>query len=185
MLTQIALFLLETAATLWVSLFLFRFYVLWIGLNLHTTVGGIGAFVIGLTDWAVMPLRRVLPRIRSIDLSCLAAAWGVALGHSVIRSLLLGGHPAFLPWMVGSLFEILMAMVSGLTGLLIIHAILSWVSINPALNHLFDRLTAPLLRPVRRWVPLVAGVDVSVLVALLVLQVVNIVLTHLRANIWL
>jgi len=68
---------------------------------------------------------------------------------------------------------------------LIIHAILSWVSINPELNHLFDRLTAPLLRPVRRWVPPIAGVDVSVLVALLALQVVNIFLTHMRASVWI
>jgi YggT family protein len=185
MLTQIALFLLETVATLWVSLFLFRLYALLIGLNLHGGPGGIGAFVIALTDWAVLPLRRALPKIRHLDLACLIPAWGLEMAHSALRSMLLSGHFVLLNNLVGSLFELLMAMVSGLTGLLIIHAILSWVSVNPELNHFFDRLAAPLLRPVRRWVPPIAGVDLSVLVALLALQVVNIFLTHMRANLWI
>ena len=85
MLTQIALFLLETVATLWVSLFLFRLYALLIGLNLHGGPGGIGAFVIALTDWAVLPLRRALPKIRHLDLACLIPAWGLEMAHSALR----------------------------------------------------------------------------------------------------
>ena len=116
---------------------------------------------------------------------CSSDLWGLEMTHSALRSMLLSGHIVLLNTLVGSLFELLMAMVSGLTGLLIIHAILSWVSVNPELNHFFDRLAAPLLRPVRRWVPPIAGVDLSVLVALLALQVVNIFLTHMRANLWI
>ena len=82
-----------------------------------------------------------------------------------------------------ALFELASSALSGLTGLLIIFALMSWVSANPDIQYFLDKLTQPFLSPIRKIVPPIAGVDISILIALLLLQVINIVLANLR--VWL
>ncbi len=48
---------------------------------------------------------------------------------------------------------------------------------------ILDRLSAPLLRPFRRVLPLVGGIDLSPLALLLVLQVAGIVLAAVQASV--
>jgi YggT family protein len=79
-----------------------------------------------------------------------------------------------------ALFELISSALSGITGLLIVFAILSWVNVNADIRYLLDKLTQPFLTPVRKIVPPIAGIDISILIALLLLQVVNIVLANLR-----
>jgi YggT family protein len=62
-------------------------------------------------------------------------------------------------------------MLQGLMILLIGYAILSWVQPQSPVMATLDRLVSPLLRPIRRVIPLVGGVDLSVLVLIILLQV--------------
>ena len=62
-------------------------------------------------------------------------------------------------------------LLQGLMILLIGYAILSWLQPQSPVMGTLDRLCAPILRPVRRIVPLVGGVDLSVLVVIILLQV--------------
>jgi YggT family protein len=55
--------------------------------------------------------------------------------------------------------------------LLLAYAVLSWVQPHAQLLVTLDRLCGPLLRPVRRFVPMVGGVDLSVLLLIILLQV--------------
>ena len=88
---------------------------------------------------------------------------------------------AWLPWM--ALFGLARVAVSGLMGLLIVYAVLSWVQTRSPISDVITRLCEPLLRPVRRVLPLLGGVDLSPLVVLVLLQVVMIVLGHLQASV--
>ena len=67
-----------------------------------------------------------------------------------------------------------------MTGLLIIFALLSWINVNAEVFYFFDKLTQPFLSPVRKIVPPIGGVDISILIVLLLLQVVNIILANLK-----
>ena len=70
--------------------------------------------------------------------------------------------------------------MSGLTALLIVYAILSWVpNASSMLLDLVARLAEPLVRPFRRFIPLIGGVDLSPLAAIVVLQIGAIVLGNL------
>ena len=80
-----------------------------------------------------------------------------------------------------ALFGVARLVISGLTGLVIVYAILSWVQADSPIVDVIDRLCAPLLRPWRKLVPLVGGIDLSPLVFLVVLQVLAIVLAYLQA----
>jgi YggT family protein len=71
--------------------------------------------------------------------------------------------------------------ISGMTGAVIVYAILSWVQTQWVVADVLQRMVAPLLIPIRRFLPLVGGVDLSPLALLVILQISAIVLGNLRA----
>lgn len=181
MLYQIASFLLDVIGGLLTGACLLRLYMQWQRVPFSNPVGGL---VFALTDWLIMPLRRVIPPAGRWDVSSLVAAMLVQLVQYALLTLLLGAGSAWawLPWL--ALFGLLRVAVSGLIGLLIVYAVLSWVQGGRSpLADVIARLCEPVLRPFRRVIPLVGGFDLSPLVALVVLQVVMIVLGHLQASV--
>ncbi|MBL7087242.1 YggT family protein [Acidovorax sp.] len=181
MLYQIASFLLDVVGGLLTGACLLRLYMQWQRVPFSNPVGGL---VFALTDWLVMPLRRVIPPAGRWDVSSLVAAMLVQLVQYALLTLLLGAGSAWawLPWL--ALFGLLRVAVSGLIGLLIVYAVLSWVQGGRSpLADVIARLCEPVLRPFRRVIPLMGGFDLSPLVALVVLQVVMIVLGHLQASV--
>ncbi len=77
-------------------------------------------------------------------------------------------------------FGLLRLVISGLTALVIVYAVLSWMPTRSPLSDLVERLCAPLLRPIRRVLPLIGGIDLSSLALLVLLQIVSIVLGHVQ-----
>lgn len=181
MLYQIASFLLDVVGGLLTGACLLRLYMQWQRVPFSNPVGGL---VFALTNWLIMPLRRVIPPVGRWDVSSLVAAMLVQLVQYALLTLLLGAGSAWawLPWL--ALFGLLRVAVSGLIGLLIVYAVLSWVQGGRSpLADVIARLCEPVLRPFRRVIPLMGGFDLSPLVALVVLQVVMIVLGHLQASV--
>lgn len=140
----------------------------------------VGRFIFALTDWLVLPLRRVLPAIARLDTASLVSAFLLVLAQYVVLWLLAGARGAvmLLPLVAG--FGLVRLVISGLTGLVIVYAVLSWVQANSPLSDVIDRLCAPLLRPFRRVIPLVGGIDLSPLALLVVLQIAAMVLNALQ-----
>ena len=180
MLFQIISYLLEVVSGLLTGACLLRLY-----MQLQRVPFGnpVGRLVFALTDWLVLPLRKLVPSARGWDLSCLVAAFLLQLLQYLLLWLLVGGGLglAWLPWI--AVFSLARVVVSGLMGLLIAYAILSWMQTSSPISDVIARLCEPLLRPVRRVVPLMGGIDLSPLVLLVLLQVVSIVLGHLQASV--
>jgi YggT family protein len=82
-----------------------------------------------------------------------------------------------------ALFGMARVAVSGMMGLLIVYAVLSWVQTRSPISDVIARLCEPVLRPIRRVLPRLGGIDLSPLVALVALQVAMIVLGHLQAGV--
>jgi YggT family protein len=141
----------------------------------------VGRFVFALTDWAVLPLRRILPAVRRVDTASLVAAFLLELAQVGVLWLVAGrpGEAGLLPLL--AVFDLLRLVISGLTGLVIVYALLSWVQADSPITDVIDRLCMPLLRPWRRLIPLVGGIDLSPLAFLVVLQVIGMVLSALQA----
>lgn len=180
MLHQIATFLLDVIGGLIAGACLLRLYMQLHKVSFSNPVGGL---VFALTDWLVLPLRKVITPVGRWDVSSLVAAVLVQLVQYALVLVLLGAAAAWawLPWM--ALFGLARVAVSGLIGLLIVYAVMSWVQTRSALADVVGRLCDPVLRPVRRFVPLVKGIDLSPLVLLVLLQVGLIVLGHLQASV--
>ena len=141
----------------------------------------VGRFVFALTDWLVLPLRRVLPAVWRWDTASLVGAFLLELAQVALLWLMAGrpGSVGMLPLL--ALFGLLRLVVSALTGLVIVYAVLSWVRADSPIVDVIERLCTPLLRPWRKLIPLVGGIDLSPLAFLVVLQVAAIVLTYVQA----
>ena len=170
---QILSFLLDVAAGLLGGACLLRLY-----MQLQRIPFGnpVGQFVFALTNWIVLPLRKLLPGYKRWDFASLLAAYLIELAQFTILWLLTGraGFGAYVP--VLALFGVVRLAISGAIGLVIVAAILSWVRADSPITDVIDRLASPILRPIRRAIPLVGGIDLSPLVALVVLQVLGMVL---------
>lgn len=180
MLIEILALLLGTAAQLMTLALLARVWMQWARASFRQPLG---QFLLTVTDWAVRPLRRWLPGLWGIDWASVLAAWLVQLAYLAIMTSLTGllhvGAGAVLGVALWALLAVVKSLVYLLMGVIIIAALLSWVNPYSPLGSLFETLSRPLLAPVRRFLPPVGGIDLSPLVALLLLQVVLIMLGHL------
>jgi YggT family protein len=144
----------------------------------------LGRFVFAMTDWVVMPLRRVVPPWSRWDLSSLLAAWLIKLLQLLILWLVAGAHsrPGLLP--VQSLLGLAQLGVSALSALVLAYALMSWLQPGSVMHYTLERLCEPFLRPLRRFIPLVGGVDLSTLALLVLLQLAGMLLAGLQIG-WL
>jgi YggT family protein len=130
----------------------------------------ISQFTFTLSDWLVKPLRRLVPGVGGLDWASLIGAFLVALAAS---SVLLIVGVSGLQIVLYALFRFLNWIVYGFMGLLIIEVIFSWINPQAPLAPFVRALNDPLLRPLRRVIPAVGGIDFTVLVALILLQIVQ------------
>jgi YggT family protein len=134
-------------------------------------------FIVAITDFAVKPLRRVVPGLFGLDWACLLLAWLVEL-VVVTAGYWLDGFPFALaggkvwPVMLGLAAALLSLTVYLIIGLTLVRAVLSWVNSDTPLMPVVYELTEPFLRPLRRIVPMVANVDLTPLVLFIVCQLV-------------
>jgi len=180
MLYQITAFLLDVATGLLGAACLLRLY-----MQVQRIPFGnpVGRFVFALTDWLVLPLRRVLPAYRRWDTASLVGAYLLQLAQFGLLWLM-AGRGAGAEWVpLLALFGLLRLILSALKVLVIVYAVMSWVRADSPINDVIDRLCAPLLRPFRRMIPLVGGFDLSPLALLVLLQVGSIVLASAQRSI--
>ncbi len=91
------------------------------------------------------------------------------------------GRGSFPVVLLLAVFGVVRLAISAMTALVIVYAILSWVQSDSPMTDIVDRLCAPLLRPFRRLIPLVGGIDLSPLALLVVLQVLAMVVNAIAA----
>lgn len=159
----------ETVAGIFAGFLLLRF---WMQALKIRPPSSLGQAIFQLTDWVVLPLRRLVPGFLGLDWASLIAAYLVAMLVYMFGSLLTG-HFNFPMLMILALARLLQWIIYGLMALIIIEAILSFVNPHAPLAPVIRALNAPLLQPFRRLIPAVGGIDFSPLFALLLLQVVN------------
>jgi YggT family protein len=179
---QIVSLLLEVVVGLVGGACLLRLYMQYQRIPMSARSGNpLGRFVFALTDWLVLPLRRVIPALGRWDTASLLAAYLLELARFLIMWLLLGGGTSGLGSVpIAAVFGLARVAISGMTGLIIIYAVLSWVQTNNVLADVLERLCAPPLTPIRRVMPLVGGIDLSPLVLLVLLQIAGILLGELE-----
>lgn len=185
MLTNILLLILDTVIGFFTFLLLLRFYMQWLRVSFRNQLG---QFVVTLTDWLVRPLRRFVPGVMGLDMASLLPAVLLQALQTFLSMSLRGYMPAFgVGELIGVLLLVGLLEVVKLSLYLLIvvvfaAAILSWVSPYSPWAPVLNGLARPFLRPIQRVIPPIANVDLSPLVLLLLLQIVLMLLGHLRGG---
>lgn len=168
-------FLLQTLGNLFVIAVLLRFMMQLFRVPFRNPFA---QFVVAITDFAVKPLRRLVPGVLGLDWACLVLALLVTLGV-VAATYWLNGYPFALagakvwPVMLGlAVTRLLSLTVYMIIGLTLVRAVLSWVNSNTPLMPVVYELTEPFLRPLRRFIPMVSNVDLTPLVLFILCQLI-------------
>jgi YggT family protein len=163
------IFLVKTLADLYLLTFLLRFIMQWVRASYYNPLA---QFVLKVTSPLVVPARRVLPSLGGLDTPTLAV---LILLEIVVTFVLLRLAGISLPVPVLLLYSLLRLIALALwfyTVALFIYVLLSWFGdrgMNP-MAALLGELIEPLLRPARRLLPPIGGLDLSALVVILLLQ---------------
>jgi YggT family protein len=147
-----------------------RFLLAWVRADFYNPVS---QFIVTVTNPLLRPLRRVIPGWAGIDWPSLVLMLALKMAEISLLGLIAAGRiPAPAGLFIFSFAEILKLVIYIFMFSVIVQVVLSWVSpgaYNPVTVLLY-RLTEPLLRPARRLVPPVAGLDFSPVVVIVVLQ---------------
>lgn len=168
-------FLINTAFTLYLMVVLLRF---WLQLVRADFYNPFSQFVVKATNPLVIPLRRILPSLGKLDTATLLLAYLLATAKFITLQLLFSGTVQLVPSFILGGILLLKETLSLIFWVLLVRAIMSWVSQgrNP-MEYVFQQLTEPFLAPIRRVIPPMGGLDLSIVIALIALKFIEILLS--------
>jgi len=169
------IYLLRFAFDALLMILIMRIWLQWVKADFYNPLS---QFIVKASNPLVVPLRRIIPGLGGIDLATILVAYVVATLKFVSLAALSGESLGVLAFYIGSLVLIKQAGFL-LFVIMIIMAIMSWVvqGYNATLM-VFSQLTEPFLNPIRKIIPNMGGLDLSMLVAFLAMNVINIVLSN-------
>ena len=174
MIAQAIAFVLDALFHLFILAVLVRF---WMQVFRAPTRNPIAQFTIALTDFAVRPMRRLIPGLFKIDLASLLVAWFAEFVLQLLLLLVMGVPVADNPGVLSvvlflAIVKLVRLSIYVFMGAIIIQAVLSWVASYHPVAPFFDAIARPFLRPFQRGIPPIGGVDISPVFALLALQLI-------------
>ena len=135
-------------------------------------------FLVRITNPPLLPLRRIIPGYRGLDLAAVVLAFALQLVEVVLVALLFGRALGVGGLLLLTVMELLKLLINIYLWGVIIQAVLSWINPDPyhPAARVLAQLTAPLLRPARRWLPPISGVDLSPMLVVVALIFVSLLL---------
>ena len=174
--TQAIAFVIKALGSLLVAVFMLRLMLQLTRANFRNPVA---QGIVRLTNWLIMPLRKVLPPVGKVDLASVIAVILAETVSIVLLSAVRGfGLPA-LPELAGA--AVLGTTITAIDLwciVVFVYALISMVAPtgDSPLTGPLTSLAEPLLRPVRRLLPALGGFDFSPVIVIIGLQALRILL---------
>lgn len=168
-------FLVQTLFGLYMGAVMIRFLLALVRADFYNPIS---QFLVKVTNPPLVPLRRVIPSLGGIDLASLVLLLALQVLELLAVGLIKGVsfQPAGL--LVLSVAELLALLFQIYFFTILIQVVLSWVSpggYNPAVSLLYS-LNEPLLGRARRILPPIHGFDLSPILVMIAIQLLNILL---------
>ena len=167
---EAVLFIFGSVFSMFSFLLILRFF---FQLTLFSYEQPIPKFVNAMTDFVVLPARRIIPGIFGYEIASLFLAVVVEVFLLLGTRFLLGysfSWSFFIPFL--AIISITKTIVYIVLFAVFIQAILSWINPFNPLMSLLQNMTSPFLRNLQRRIPLVGGVDLSPIVLIFVCQII-------------
>ncbi len=184
-LSEISDYLIQTILSLYLLAMLLRFLLQVVKADFYNPIS---QFLVKVTNPLVLPLRKLIPGFGGLDIATLLLALVIQAG-GIVAILLLNGLEAPNPLLL------LLWAALGILGLLIniyffallAIIILSWVApgSSNAVVYLLYQITEPVMVPVRKILPPMGGLDFSPILVFILINIIQIALRHMAANVGL
>lgn len=171
-------FLISTLIHLYVFVLMLRFLMQWVRADFYNPIS---QFVVRITSPLVMPLRRIIPGYKGMDMATLFLAYLFLVLMRVLIFTIKGYDLAVPVIMVYGLTDLISLTIDIFFFAILIQVILSWVNPhghNPAISLLYS-ITAPVMKPVQRLIPPIGGMDVSPIFAIIGLKLIEMLINPL------
>ncbi len=173
--TQALYFIVKTLAQLYLLLLLLRF---WLPMLRADFRNPIAQGILRFTSPLVIPVRRFVPPIGRLDTSTIMVAYVLEFLLVLVLLAIRGFSADTLSIAITAFLELAILSLNLFFFVILIKVILSWVAphnYNP-ITALLNTMAEPVLRPFRRVIPAVGGIDISPIFAIILLKAAEIVL---------
>lgn len=169
---QALLFLVDTVIGLYIIAVMLRFILQAVRADFFNPVA---QFLLQVTDPPLQLLRHLVPRWGHYDMAAVVLMLLLSFLNVELILLIIGMGAQIGTIIVWSVLKVLVLLTNLYFFSILVQAILSWISpgMYSQVGALLWSLNEPLLRPVRRYIPPMGGLDLSPLVILIALQVIN------------
>ena len=173
--TQALYFIVKTLTQLYLLVLLLRFWLPWFNVDFRNPMA---QGILRLTSPLIVPLRRFVPAIGRLDTATVLVAMVLEYLLVVFLLSIRGLDMGFIPIAVTAFFELAILSLNLMFFVILIRIILSWVAPGnySPVTAMLNALAEPVLRPFRRMLPAIGGLDISPIFAIIILQATIIIL---------
>ncbi len=167
-----ALYLVDALFGLYLIAIMLRFLLQLVRANFHNPIC---QFLVKITNPPLVPLRRIIPGFKGVDVASLFLLFTVQIAAILLKLLIIGKSFSIVALIPIAIADLLSLALNVFMVAILIQVVLSWVAqgaYNPLTSTLYS-LTDPVLSPVRRVIPPIGGMDLSPLVVLLSIPLIK------------
>ena len=173
--TDPLIFIIDSVFSLYILAVMLRFLLQWGRAEFYNPIS---QFLVKITHPVLKVLRRYIPPVGKIDTSSIVLALGLQMVADFSILQLKGFSINIGALAILSMGNIISLLINIFVYAVIVRAILSWL--NPgsfnAASSILHSLTEPMLDTCRKFIPDFGGIDLSPLVALMILQLAKMVI---------
>lgn len=164
------MFLINILADLTIFILIARIILVWVHADYYNPMT---KFIAKLTDWCVRPMKRVVPSFKDLETASLLLVFLIAFLKFFLIGVLAYRLPSILGLLLLALSDTLKLTINVFFYAILIQIILSWFPrTHREIYSLLAIITAPIMRPIRRYIHPVNGFDISPIPALIGLQLI-------------
>lgn len=177
--TNALVFIVHSIAQLYLLVLLLRFWLPWLGADFRNPLA---QAILRLTSPVVVPLRRIVPPVGRLDTATVLVAFIIEYLVLFILVLITQRTAGLFDLTITAAVNLVLLSIHLFVFAIFVRVILSWVSqggYNPAIA-ILHTLTEPVLRPFRRLIPPLGGLDISPVLAIILLLAATMILAGLK-----
>lgn len=169
------LFLIQTIFDIYLFILVIRVLLAFAGANYFEPIT---QFVVKCTDFIVKPVRKVIPNVSGIELSTVLIIFALELAKFGLILALSYGGVSLLGLAIIALADTMKMFLQTIFYAIILQVILTWVQPSSPVLSVLYRVSAPVMRPIQRLCPVVGGIDISPIPAMILLQLLIITIVN-------
>jgi len=161
-------FIVNALTSLYLLVLILRFWLPWLRADFRNPLA---QGILKLTSPVIVPLRRIVPSFGRLDSATVLVAFVIQYAAIWLILLILGTSAGIGDIAITALVKLVMLSINLFMFAIFVRIILSWISpgqYNPA-TAIIGTLTEPVLRPFRRFIPSIGGMDISPIFAIIFL----------------